>query len=235
MHYVRVRGLLRTLGAVCLVLLLGCDRSGTAGGTGRQKELPERGILVTRREYQEALLEVAHKHLEEMAEPLAAYYDEWTLITGNWLAASTRLQKQRYREDRAPLALFGSHGLDPEGQQYVNLTVLNEHRETSALWLMIHRRDFPLLRVRVAFNIHEKAPGLMRPHWFTIVPQSWDGLDAAERVASDVLEVRVGPGRVVEMPSIAGCTISAAAEDRINGLGNFVLLFEKDIGRPPSP
>ena len=220
---------------MCLVILSGCDRSGTAGGAGRLKELPERGILVTRREYQEALLEVAHKHLEEMAEPLAAFYNEWTVIAGNYRTASVRLQKGRYREDRAPLALFGSHGLGPQGQQYVDLTVLNEHRETSALWLMIHRRDFPLLRVRIAFNIHEKEPSLLRPHWFDVVPQSWDALDAADRVAADVLEVRVEPGRVVEMPSIAGCTISAAAEDRINGLGNFVLLFEKDIGYPPSP
>jgi hypothetical protein len=209
-----------TVYAGWLVLCPGCD------SLGKPADLPEPGVKLSRSEWHRYLIRSARAYLEEVVRPSGKYYGQEALISGNLEAARRRLSDKMYREDRTPLAMYSAHGLDGQGRPYLTVTALNEHRETIAIWLMITRADASVVRARVALPIEEKDWELVLPHWFNIVVRDWkDFLPGADGQA---LELHMTKDRRVEMPSLAGCTVAVAIEDRTNGLSNFVVACEKD-------
>ena len=173
------------------------------------------------------------RFLDEDLRSAVAYFQQEPLGTANIEAALKRLSQSMYRDrDRTPLSIFGSYGLDGNDAPYMNVLALNEHRETSALWLLFHREEGEKLMVRITLPLDEKEVEMVLQHFLNIEPVSWqEFLVDSKQQQSTVIEVTATVERFVHLPLFDGCVVAAAAEDRLNGLGNFVPLTEKDWPR----
>ena len=225
----------RGLAAIAVTLAVagfsGCGRSEGPCSRPSREDLPEPGVLVGAAEWREAGIRAARKYLDDAIRPTLSYFQQEPLGNANIEAATRRLSASMYREDRTPLSLCGSYGFDAGGIPYLNVIVLNEHRETSAIWLFVHC-EATSLTVRIALPLRTKDAEIVLPQFLNIQHVSWDEFRKDSEEDSDhVVQVNVTDDSFVRLPPFHGCTVVAGAEDRLNGLGNFVPLTERDWPR----
>jgi hypothetical protein len=214
----------------------GCKKSVTptrAPAPGR--DLPECAeARVPAEELREIRRKGAAAFLDRAADTAAGLFGEPLLAAAQVHSAQYRLAEENFRDDRTPLALFGTYGLNGDRVPYVDVIILNEHRETAALWLFAQSASGEVRRVRIAMPVDCKDPEYVLPQHLLIEAATWSELDQGRGdAAGGPVRLTASPFRRVRGPSLEGCKVAAAAEDRVNGLGNFVVLTEWNAPKEP--
>ena len=220
-----------TMVAVLGSVLFGCERPRETESVSRPAELGESGALVSADGWRDCLVRSSKSFLDEAIRSTLTHFGQRPLGTAHIEAGLRRLSPSMYREDRTPLSLFGTYGHVGNGTPYVNVVVLNEHRETAALWLLFSRDDGgDEATIRISLPLHEKEVEIALQHFFRIQHVSWQELrgDSPQDQDRTIIQVSATADRTVRLPRFDGWVVVAGAEDRLNGLGNFVPLTEAD-------
>ena len=166
-------------------------------------DLPEPVELrVPPAELQDIRRKAAVRFLEHAAQTMAGFFGDPLLAAAQIPPARSRLAGEHFRDDLAPLSLFGAHGLDANGVPYVDLFVLNEHRESTAIWLFIQPLSGEVRGVRIALPLKCKGAEYILAHHILIEPTAWTVLEQeTDRDDSGVLKLTASShSKVAESP-----------------------------------